>query len=88
MENMTLEKELQARILLHKIAIAGGTVMQAYIQKRQGEVNIPDFQLEEMADEYSNKVLKAAMCNGTFDELYDKAWEAIKYDLDEYTKVS
>ena len=82
--NLTLEQELTARIMVHKMSIAGGVLMQDYMNRNQG---IPNFQLIDLADEYSEEVMKKAMENGTFDELYEKAWDKIKYKLDEYTKV-
>jgi hypothetical protein len=82
--NVTLEQELTARIMVHKMSIVGGVLMQDYMNRNQG---IPNFQLVDLAYEYSEEVMKKAMENGTFNELYEKAWEKIKDKLDEYTKV-
>ena len=88
MENMTLEKELTARIMVHKLAITGGVLMQQYLtENTSGSVNLSSPTLMELADDYSDNIMKQAMANGTFNELYDKAWESIKNTLPEYTKA-
>ena len=87
MENMTLEQELTARIFVHKVAVVGGVLMKDYIDRQHGEVNSPEFTVEEQADQYSNEVIQKAMANGTFEDLYHRAWESIKDTLDENTKV-
>jgi hypothetical protein len=87
--NLTLEQELTARIMVHKMSIAGGVLMQDYMKSNYtaGGVNLPDSTLTDMADEYSEQVMKKAMENGTFNELYEKAWDKIKNTIPEYTKV-
>ena len=87
MENMTLEQELTARIFVHKVAVVGGVLMKDYIDHQHGEVNLPEFTVEEQADQYSNEVIQKAMADGTFEDLYRRAWESIKDTLDENTKV-
>lgn len=87
--NLTLEKELTARIMVHKMSIAGGVLMQQYMENNYtaGGVNLPNSTLTDMADEYSEQVMKKAMENGTFNELYEKAWDKIKYTIPEHAKV-
>ena len=75
---LTLEQELKARIFLHKVAIAGGVLMREYISSQlNGDVKLPKFQVAEQADEYSNRIIRQAMEQGTFDALYEKAWDKI-----------
>ena len=88
MEHLTLEKELYARIFLHKVAITGGTLMKQYIAKEsQGDIKLPTSTLEEQADKYSNNRMQQAMQDGTFETLYQEAWESIKHTIPEYMKV-
>ena len=89
MTEQTLEQELKVRILKHKVAIAGGVLMQEYIKDQlQGSLQLPKFQVEEMADKYSNKVIKRALADGTFEDLYTQAWDKIKYTIPENMKVT
>ena len=88
MENMTLEQELKARIFLHKTSIVGGILMKEYIQKEsQSDIKIPAVTLEQMADAYSEEVMQKAMADGTFEDLYNKAWDKIKYIMPDNMKV-
>ena len=87
-DNLTLEQELMARIFLHKVAITGGVLMKEYIdQQKYGEVNLPNFSLEEMADKYSNRVIQQSMKDGTFETLYKTSWNSIIDTMPEYLKV-
>ena len=85
----SLEQELKSRIFLHKIAIAGGAIMQNYIKEEKAKegLSLPDFIIEQNADEYSNKVIQKALEKGTFEELYNNVWEQIKDVIPEDTKV-
>ena len=75
---MKLEEELKARVFLHKVAITGGVLMKEYMQTQlKGSVKLPHFQVAEMADEYSNKIMQEALAKGTFDSLYEKAWDIV-----------
>ena len=88
MKELTLEQELTARIFLHKVAIAGGVIMDRYMKEQQkGDINIPSFVLEDVADTYSNTVIQKAMQDGTFEELYSNAWSSIVETMPEHTKV-
>ena len=83
------QEELQARIFMHKISILGGYLMKKYIdeEKAKGGIQIPDVNLEEMADTYSNQVMQQALEMGTFNDMYESAWEKLKNTLPEYVKV-
>ena len=88
MENLTLEQELVARVFIHKTAILGGVIMKNYIDDQtKGNVSIPLCMIEEQADQYSNIVMQNALKEGTFDSMYNNAWESIKDIMDEHTKV-
>ena len=88
MENLTLEQELVARVFMHKTAILGGVLMKNYIDEQtKGNVSIPLCMVEEVADQYSNSVMQKALRDGTFDSMYNDAWESIKEVMDEHTKV-
>lgn len=88
MAEQTLEQELKARIFMHKVAVAGGVLMQEYIKDQlQGSLQLPKFQVEEMADEYSNKVIQRALADGTFEDLYTQSWDRIKDSIPENMKV-
>ena len=85
--NLTLEQELMARIFLHKVAVTGGVLMKEYIdQQGYGEIN-PNSSLEEMADQYSNRVIQQSMKDGTFETLYKTSWNSIIDTMPEYLKV-
>ena len=87
-ENLTLEKELQARIFMHKVSIAGGVLMKEYIEKElQGNIKLPNHIIKEQADEYSNGIMQQALQNGTFEVLYEDAWNKIKNTIPEHMKV-
>ena len=88
--NLTLEQELRARIFLHKASIAGGVLAREYIDRelqQESSVSIPKSQLEELADQYSNEIVQKAINEGTFNSLYENAWDKIKDTIPEYLKV-
>ena len=88
MAEQTLEQELQARIFIHKVAIAGGVLMKEYIDKeRQGSIKLPVSAIQDMADSYSNQVIQKAMTDGTFEDLYKQAWEKAVINMPEYMTV-
>ena len=85
---LTLEQELKARIFVHKVSITGGVLMKEYLDKeRQSAVKLPPFQMQEQADQYSNGIIQQALQNGTFEVLYEDAWNKIKYTIPENMKV-
>lgn len=84
-ENLTLEKELQARIFMHKVSIAGGVLMKEYMDKELHK--LPNHIIQDQADEYSNGIIQQALQNGTFEILYENAWNKIKNTIPEHMKV-
>ena len=87
-ENLTLEKELQARIFMHKVSVTGGVLMKEYMDKElQGNIKLPNHIIKEQADEYSNGIIQQALQNGTFEVLYENSWEKIKHTIPEHLKV-
>jgi hypothetical protein len=87
-ENLTLEQELQTRIFIHKISITGGVLMKEYIDReRQGSVKLPTSAIQDMADQYSNEIIQKTLQDVTFEDLYNNAWNKIKYTMPEHTKV-
>ena len=88
MAEQTLEQELQARIFIHKVAIAGGVLMKEYIDKEtQGAIKLPKSAIQDMADSYSNQVIQRAIADGTFEDLYKQSWEKIVTNMPEYMSV-
>lgn len=88
MAEQTLEQELQARIFIHKVAIAGGILMKEYIDREtQGAVKLPVSAIQDMADSYSNQVIQKAMADGTFEDLYKQSWEKAVINMPEYMTV-
>ena len=88
MAEQTLEQELQARIFIHKVAIASGVLMKEYIEKeREGVIKLPVSTLRDMADSYSNQVIQKAMADGTFEDLYKQAWDKAVINMPEYMTV-
>ena len=81
MDDITLEQELQARAFMHKVAIVGGVLMNAYIQANSNGISLPPSIIEQHADEYSNKVIKYAIEHGTFESLYNNSWNSIKDNI-------
>ena len=87
-ENLTLEQELKARIFMHKVSVAGGVLMKEYMDKElQGNIKLPNHIIREQADEYSNGIIQQALQNGTFEVLYEDAWNKIKNTIPEHMKV-
>jgi hypothetical protein len=81
MNDITLEQELQARAFMHKVAIVGGVLMNAYIQANCNGISLPPSIIEQHADEYSNKVIRYAIEHGTFESLYNNSWNSIKDNI-------
>lgn len=85
----TLEQELQERIFIHKVAILGGTIMSGFIERQsKGDVRLPDFIIREQADKYSDGVMKQMLQNGTFNEMYEDAWNNLKDNITDDFKVT
>ena len=90
MEEITLEKELQARIFVHKTAVLGGFVMNNYLDKLREDnkgVGLPDGILMERADKFSNRFMQDAMADGSFDDLYEVAWNKLLPMIPDNLKV-
>lgn len=77
---MELEKELKARVLLHKVAIVKATLAHSYItkEKARGGVILSDPCLEQNALEFANDKLTGIMFAGKLEEVYSEAWESLK----------
>ena len=87
-ENLTLEQELKARIFMHKVSVTGGVLMKEYMEKElQGNIKLPNHIIKDQADEYSNGIIQQAFQNGTFEVLYEDAWNKIKNTIPEHMKV-
>lgn len=79
MNDTELEQELQVRIMFHKTAVLGTTLMKEYIDKNTavGEPNIPDFIVKQQASVYTDNVIQSALATGTFNDMYESAWQKI-----------
>lgn len=77
---MELEKELKARVLLHKVAIVKATLANSYIvrEKARGGVMLSDPCLEQSALKFANDKLTGIMFAGKLEEVYNEAWESLK----------
>lgn len=77
---MELEKELKARVLLHKVAIVKATLANSYItkEKARGGVMLSDPCLEQNALDFANDKLTGIMFAGKLEEVYNEAWESLK----------
>ena len=75
----TLEKELKARVFMHKVAIVKSVIANKYIQEEleKGGITIALPCLEKNAVEHANKVLTDIITKGGLDEAYEKAWEVV-----------
>ncbi len=81
---VTLEQELKERIFLHKTAVLRGFLIDEYVERNTGEgINIPEFLIREKADKYSDIVMEQALRNGTFEKMYQDAWQQIAERLPE-----
>lgn len=85
----TLEQELKERIFIHKVAILGGTIMSDFIEKQsKGDLRLPDPIIREQADKYSDRVMKQMLQDGTFNEMYEYAWNDLKDSIADDFKVT
>lgn len=84
----TLEQELTARIFLHKVAVTRGALVNEYIAKeKQADVVLPDMFLEENAMQQVDSEIQQALQNGTFNEMYEQAWERITPHMPEHFSI-
>jgi hypothetical protein len=81
-----LAREFRARVLIHKRSVLGGVLMLAYKQheKDLGGVNLPDTTIDQQAGEYSSRRIHEALANGTFNKMYEDAWNIIAPTMPEY----
>ena len=86
-EEITLEHEFFARVFMHRVAVTGGVLMKNFIDKNTQGISLPPFIVEEIAQKYSNEIMQQAMADGTFEELYDTAWDSIKDNMPEHLCV-
>lgn len=81
----TLEKELTARILLHKVAMCKGAIAHQYMAEQKAqEIVLPDYYIQQNALEYANQVVQNAMAQGTLNEVYNKVWEDSVHHMPEH----
>ena len=73
MKEITLEKELTARIMLHKMAITSAALEIQYERENSQGIKLPN--LKQLAEEYSEGIVKQSMQNGTFEVLYEHSWQ-------------
>lgn len=82
-------KELESRIKLHKIVLTGSYLAREFISAQQsGDITLPQAIIEEQAQNYSNKVLRESFADGSFNALYERAWEEMKYIMPDNTKIT
>mgnify|MGYP003304635992 CR=1 FL=1 len=85
-----LEKELVARVFMHKVAICRGYLIYNYIRDEKSKASttviLPDVFLEQQAECYANSKIQSAMVTGVLDDLYNEAWESMKDTMpDDFT---
>ena len=85
-----LEKELVARVFMHKVAICRGYIINNYMRDEKKKANksviLPDVFLEQQAQDYANSKIQSAMVTGVLDDLYNEAWESMKDTMpDDFT---
>lgn len=82
----TLEQEFRARVMVHKMSVLGGVLMLAYKQHEKGfgGINLPDHTIDEQADKYSNERIQKAIADGTFNKMYEEAWNLVAPTMPEY----
>ena len=76
---LTLEKELVARVFLHKVAIVKSALANTYIREevKKGGIMLSQPCLEQNAMDYADNVMQRILGTGSLDEAYDKAWELV-----------
>ena len=76
---LTLERELTARIFMHKVTMVKSAIASGYIAKKvkEGGLLLAQPYLEEEAIEYSDRVVPELVCDGKLEEVYEEAWEQI-----------
>ena len=75
----TLGQELFAREYAHKFALIGAYIIEEEVKKQTtGEVNIPIFIAEEQALKTVTDKIQEYLAKGTFEQVYEQAWESLK----------
>lgn len=76
---LTLEKELKARIFLHKVAVIRSAIVNSYMAEElsKGGLMLSLPSIEKNAVDFSDSVMSKILFTGKLDEAYDKAWECI-----------
>ena len=76
---LTLEKELVARVFLHKVAIVKSAIANNYIKEevKRGGIMLSQPCLEQNALDYADNVVQGILSVGSLNEAYDKAWEVV-----------
>lgn len=88
MDEEQMTQELLARIFMHKRVILGSVLADKYIREEsQSAVQLPPVQMKKQAQDYTDAVIHQAYTNGTFDMLYNSAWEEVKYKLPEHLNI-
>ena len=74
----TIESELKARILLHKVAIVKALIVNTYMKKEKANgIVLTDNYLIEQAEQKADIEMARIMQQGMLDTAYDKAWEVM-----------
>ena len=75
---MELDKELKARILLHKVSITKALIVNTYIKKEKASgIVLTDNYLIEQAEKKADNEMARIMQQGMLDTAYNKAWGVI-----------
>ena len=76
---MDIEKELVARVFIHKLAILTSAIANSYIvkEKKKGGIMLAEPCLEQDALEYANNKIQHILYKGELDEAYEEAWELV-----------
>ena len=77
---LTLEKELVARVFLHKVAIVRSAIINTYIAReiKKGGIVISLPCIEQEAMDFSDRIISNILSEGALDEVYEKAWEVME----------
>ena len=77
---LTIESELKARTYAHKMAVVGAYYVMKQTEQT-GELNLPLPILQAQAVEKVPFYIHNLLENGTFNEVYEQAWDNIKDSL-------
>ena len=84
---LSFEQELFAREYAHKFSIIGAWIIEEEVKKQtEGEISVPQFIAEQQALKTVTDKVQECLANGTFEEVYNTAWESLKDRLpDDFT---